>query len=310
MSKLVNRRLVFAKIEAVAGVAETLAGTDALLVENLQMSYVNERMAERPAVRVSFGKLPAIYAGSLVQLTFDVEIKASGTAGTAPEAGVLLQIAGMSETVVATTSVTYALISQALKTATIQYEYDGVIQTLTGCICSMTTAVNAGAIAKDSFTIIGHHTTPVDGAGLTPTYDAEKPAAVLSLGLTVNGVTLDAASLTFDLGNDITPIDSLNASDGYGLLEVTDRNVVGTIDPLATTVAVHDFISLWQASTGMAVTMNTIGSGAGSIVQINVPDLQYMSVQGGDRNNRITQQIDFKLNETVAGNDEIERVYT
>ncbi|MCK7495178.1 MAG: hypothetical protein MZW92_31855 [Comamonadaceae bacterium] len=43
-----------------------------------------------------------------MQLTFDVEIKGSGAAGTAPELGVLLKGCGFGETVVAVTSVTYA----------------------------------------------------------------------------------------------------------------------------------------------------------------------------------------------------------
>ena len=116
MAKLVNRRVLLAAVEAVPGVAETLTGADAILIENLQMSYVNERMNERPAIRQSFGKLAAIYGGSLAQVTFDIEIKGSGTAGTAPEAGALLQAVGMSETIVATTSVTYAMTSTALST--------------------------------------------------------------------------------------------------------------------------------------------------------------------------------------------------
>jgi hypothetical protein len=46
-------------------------------------------MVQRPAIRGYIGDLQDIYGGQLAKLTMDVELKGSGTAGTAPELGVL-----------------------------------------------------------------------------------------------------------------------------------------------------------------------------------------------------------------------------
>ena len=62
-----------------------------------------------------------------------MELAGSGTAGTAPRYGALLQACGLSETIVASTSVTYAPVSSAFSSATIYFNNDGIRHILTGC---------------------------------------------------------------------------------------------------------------------------------------------------------------------------------
>jgi len=108
MSKLVRKRVITAKVESTYNTDPTPAATDAILVEDLNWSLEGLRMIERPAIRSSLGELQQVYGGSLMSVTFNAEVKNSGSAGTPPELGVLYLGCAMSETIVASTSVTYA----------------------------------------------------------------------------------------------------------------------------------------------------------------------------------------------------------
>ena len=88
MSKLVKQEGILVKIETTPGTdAVPTAADDALLVENIGWSFAGARMLERGAVKSTLGKLQPIFAGTLMEITFDVELKGSGTAGVAPEVG-------------------------------------------------------------------------------------------------------------------------------------------------------------------------------------------------------------------------------
>lgn len=92
---------VLYKVEAVEGVEETLAeATDAVLVENLQISPdpQNTQTNEHTGSLDGFGQ---IVGGMKFGFQFDVYLKGSGAAGTAPQFGDLLRICGLAEQITA-----------------------------------------------------------------------------------------------------------------------------------------------------------------------------------------------------------------
>ncbi|MGF7178436.1 hypothetical protein [Azospirillum doebereinerae] len=92
---------LLAKIETTEGTdAAPVAGSDAVLVENLQISF-NPTIVQTNEVTGSLDSRGPIAGGMTVQITFDVLLKGSGTAGTAPEWGKLLKAAGWAEVVTA-----------------------------------------------------------------------------------------------------------------------------------------------------------------------------------------------------------------
>ena len=116
---LVKRQVLLAKIESTYNTDPTpVAATDAIQVENLAWSFTGQRMTPQEAVSPSLGKLKSLYGGTLMQITFDMHVKGSGTAGTAPESGVPLRSCALGETIVATTSVTYAPVSSSHESCT------------------------------------------------------------------------------------------------------------------------------------------------------------------------------------------------
>lgn len=90
------------EVEAVEGTAETpSASTDAVLVENPNIRF-NPQNTETREVTGSLDNRGPIVGGMQVQVTFDVYLKGSGAAGTAPEVGEVLRACGWAETVTST----------------------------------------------------------------------------------------------------------------------------------------------------------------------------------------------------------------
>ncbi len=112
---LTKREVILAEIESTYDTDPTPdAASNAVLVINPQLNP-QPTMVERDHVKPSLGKLTQIFAGEIVEFTCDVEIKGSGSAGTAPECGPLLRASAMSETIVGGTSVTYAPVSSSME---------------------------------------------------------------------------------------------------------------------------------------------------------------------------------------------------
>ena len=214
---LVNREIILAKEEVTYNTdAAPSASTNAVLVEKPAWAFDSPRMIDRPAIRTSFGKLQKIFGGTLKMISFDVEMKGSGSAGTAPEIGPLLKSCGMTETIVGATSVTYAFSSTLsdYKSLTIWYYQDGTAHKLTGCIpisCSFNADV--GAVPKWSFSFAGHDTGRSDLALATPTYNATAPVPFIGATFTIQTYAAIVSKLSFDLGLTTAKPTSVNATD-------------------------------------------------------------------------------------------------
>ena len=90
-----------------------------------------------------------------------------------------MKACGLSETVVADTSVTYAPVSASFDSVTIRF-YDGTRHVLTGCRGSVTFNFVAGQFPVASFNFIGIYNNPSDTA-LSGTFTVANQAAALEL---------------------------------------------------------------------------------------------------------------------------------
>ena len=91
---LTRKRQLAAKIEAVEGVAETLAAADAkLLVYDPKVSF-DVAMFDRNPARPSFSNVGKTPGKRTAGLAFKIELRGSGVAATVPEWGKLLQACG------------------------------------------------------------------------------------------------------------------------------------------------------------------------------------------------------------------------
>lgn len=307
---LKTRSVVLAKIETTYNTDSVPTGAaNAILVENLSHSFEGARMAERSAVRGSLAPLKSLFAGSLLSVSFDVEIKGSGTAGTAPELGVLLRACGFAETVVASTSVTYKPASSGHESLTLYLYEDGLRYIVTGCRGTVTSSLQTAAVGKFSFTFTGHFSGPSDVAVATPTYKAAVPPVLINVPFSIDSYSAVISKLDFDMGLALAKPDNIAATDGYGQIQITGRAVTGSIDPEATLVATYDWVAKWKSAASYALTTGTIGSTAGNRYTVSMPAVVYSEISNGDRDGIITREVKLQAVES-SGDDEISIAFT
>lgn len=298
----VSNEVILLKTEVTYGTDPTpVAATNALLVSELSVVPNSMRMQDRGAIRASLGQLQKIYGGHLLDVTFKCEVKGSGTAGTAPEIGPALEACGMDETIVAVTSVTYQPVSTAHESVTIYY-YEGgrKLHIITGCRGDVSFALDAGGICWAMFKFTGHHTQPTDASQPAPTYNATVPRAGLGMAVSINGVTaIVAKGWAWKLNNTIQAGDSLAATDGYGPVIITERDVTGELVIESELDSVLDLESLHVAGTRFAFASGTLGSVAGNRVALSTPSSSTYITDGpnleemnGIRGRRIPMAVD------------------
>lgn len=307
---LVKKSVILAKIEATYNVDPApVAATDALKVENLSHGPSNQKMVEQPNVKNTLGKEKQLFGSYLWDVSFDVLVKGSGTAGTAPEYGTCLRACGLGETIVAVTSVTYAPVSTVFESITIYLYEDGKLYKITGITGNVAFSGEAGGAGKYSFTLSGHKLEITDTALANPTLDTTEAPIIKSAGFTIGAYVAAISALNFDMGNQvIMPLD-INAPDGFGEIQITDRDINGTIDPEDKLLATKDFLADWEAGTEMALGTGVIGGTAGNKYQITMPAVSYRDASLGDRDGLRTMELPYGAHE-VSGDDGISIAYT
>jgi len=115
--------------------------------------------------------------------------------------------------------------------------------------------------------------------------------------------------LAFDLSNTISTPDSISASDGFGEVAITDRDVNGSFDPLAVLVATEAFDANWRNGASMALASGTIGSTQYNKYAVSMPAVYYRSMGLGDRDGLISYDMTFGAAES-ATDDEVSIVFS
>jgi len=307
---LTRNAVILVKLESTYKTDPTpSAATDAVLAENPVLSSSGLMMVPREGVRGSLATQQQIYAGRLGELSFDVEVKGSGTAGTEPAFDALNECCGLISTVVASTSVTYEFDSDVSKSCTIYFYQDGVLTTLNGCVGNVSFKLEAGGIVKASYTMTGHVNARTDTSIVTPTLETTVPEPCVGIGFTVGGYSAVISSWSVDLGNTIALSKSANSTDGYGQLVITRRDVNGTIDPEDVLVGTNDWYGDFVAGSTMAMSIGPIGSTAGNILDIDLPVTYFRDLSQGDRDGILTLDASYAADES-SGDDELSIAFT
>ncbi len=308
---IITRRNVLIKIETTKGTdaVPTLA-LDAVRVENPQFSYVESLLHPQESVKPSFGFEQTLYGGSLGQFTFEANLKGSGSAvDDPPELDPALRACGLGRTINAATSVVYAPISTGQPSATIEFEDDGQVYKMLGSLGNMAVALEARKPARATFTFMGHVVDPVDQALGTPTLDSVVPPSWLGSAFTLDSVAHKVSTLSVDLGNEITKLETPTAADGFDDLEFVGRAVSGSCNPVLVVPSSYDWVTKWQANSLVPLDTGVIGSVANNRLQINLPRAQYQELAPADRDKLNALEVSFNgvIN---SGDDEISFTFT
>jgi hypothetical protein len=306
---LTRRKVILAKIESAYKTDPTLSeATDALQVENFEWKFAGQRMHDQNYVSPSLAKDKQLYGGSYCEITFDIPLKGSGAAGTAPEFGSILRACGFGETVVPATSVTYAPVSTAIESVYMKAFEDGKLIEFGGCRGTFSFAGETGTPGRLSVTMSGHFIGDSDTAMPSPTVDTTVPPVLLSSSFTVDAFSAVIQALNFDISNTVIVPPNINDSEGYGEFVLGGRDVNGSINPEVDTKATKDFIGQWKAGTAMALNLGPIGV-AGNQWQVVQPAISYRDVAPGDRDGIRIYELPFGASESTT-DDEVSFVFT
>lgn len=312
MPFLERRGLVLAKIEVTYGTDPTpTAAANAILASNPAVR-VDGRMLTREYLESTLSRRAHVMGRVVVDFEFTTEVKGSGTAGTAPEVGVLWRAAAHSETIVPATSASYQPISASFESVTVWIYMDGIIHKITGCYIDYELIVSAGGFASIRWRGKGLYNAPVDGAVVAGTFQTTKPivagaASVLSIG----SYAAIAESFQMRGGLGIEERPDLNATDGLKALQIVSRDVGGSINPEAVTEATHAFWANFKAGTEVALAV-TLSGAAGNIFKVKTASkVQYGAPAWGVRGGNRIYELPLHINRVAeAGNDEYVIEYT
>jgi len=288
-----------------------VAGTDAIMSEDLKWAFVNARMVQRKPIRASLAMMKPIYAGTLISVSGKTEIKGSGSAGVAPEIAPLLRASGWAETIVGGVSVTYkpTSVQASIKSSTIYFYDDGLLLKMTGARGKTNLDLAVGSVGYLNWEFTGHFVSITDVALPAATYDSTAPVPLINVPFAADAYSAIIAKLAFDLGVEIATSESIAATDGYGEVTIVGRNVTGSFDPARVLKATYDFIGKWQGGNVVTLDTGVIGGTAGNKYQITMPAITHTDVGRGARNNVGTYEMKFAAAES-AGDDEVSVAFT
>ena len=307
---LTRKRLIQVKGEATYGTDSTPAGTDALLVRNLEITPIEADVVSRDLIRNYLGNSPQLLANTRVSITFQVELAGSGTAGTPPRYGALLRACGLLEAIVASTSVTYTPRSAGFESATIYFNNDGIRHVLTGCRGTFTLNGEVGQIPTLDFTMIGVYNAPSDVALPTTTYSQQASPLIFRQGNTSAFQFFSYAgclqSVSFDMANETVYRELVGCTKE---ILITNRAPAGTVMIEAPTLATKDYFNIAQTETTGNLTF-LHGTAAGNRVTFTAGQCDITNPTYADQDGVQMLNIPYVAVPTTAGNDELTLAFT
>ena len=310
MSLLSRKRLLRSKIESVYGTDPTPAGTDAVLVRSIDITPLDSDVVERELIRPYLGNFEQLLGNQHVEITFEVELAGSGSAGTAPAWGPIMRACGLGETIVASTSVTYAPVSTGFESCTIYFDNDGILHKITGCRGSFSINAEVNAIPVISFTMMGIYNAPTDTALPTATYSNQAAPLLFRTGNTssfsIFGYSGILQSFNLDIANENIYRELIGGSKE---VLITDRKPAGEVVVEAVSLSTHDFFTDATGTSTGGLSF-THGSTAGNIVAFSSPQTDLGAPTYTDQDGIQMISLPYTSTPTTAGNDELSLTLT
>lgn len=302
-------KALLAKLETTYGTDPSPLGTDAVQTKNLTINPYIGNSITRDLDRETLGGQEQINVNPHVEVTFEVELAGSGTAGTAPAYSSLLMACGFNETVNAGTSVVYDLKSEDFKSVTLYYLQNTSSgfqqQAITGCRGSVAINVDSAGLPVMQFRFLGFYAKPTAVGSITIDRSAYVDPVYVSVdntSLTFGSYTANAMNFSVDIANEI----AMRSVTGDRYVSLTARAPAGTSTIDAPELSEKDFYALVESHDGVtkeAVKL-THGISAGNIVEIEAANTQFTSLQPADNAGELGYQLGMSYLPN-AGNDEI-----
>lgn len=312
MPLLSRRQLLLAELETTYGVDPTpTVGANAILVRNIEVTPLEADTVSRELIRPYLGQSEQLLAQTRVLVNFEVELAGSGAAGTAPAYGPLLKACSFTETVSASTSVTYTPNSNTSPgSVTIYFNNDGVLHKATGCRGTFSLNCTVGEIPTIAFEFTGIYNAPTASAISTPTYANQADPVVFKQGNTTGFQVFSYAgclqSFTMELANELIYRELVGCTKE---VIITNRAPAGEVMIEAVSVSAHNF---FNDATGNATGNLTFqhGQTAGNIVTFTADQIDLGNPSYSDEDGIQMLTLPYIATPTDSGNDEMEIVFT
>jgi Phage tail tube protein len=307
MSSRYHRKMaILHKIETIYGTDAGPAAADALIASNVTFTPMEGEEVSRDLMLPYLGNQGVKLAGIYARIEFDIEAAGAGAAGDIPKYGSVLRICGMSETISAATSVTYAIVEDDVEAGSLYFVSDKVQHVMLGCRGNVSVSFTPKGIPKFRFTVLGLLGTITDiGAmpavsktGWTDPLIVSKAATVMSL----HGWTATAESLSIDLGNKVEPRFLI----GEENMLIADRGVTGTAVVTAKSLATINWFDIAQSRARGALSL-VHGVAAGNIVEVASPTVEIGRPTQGETQGISNYSLPLSLCSDV-GLDELELI--
>ena len=311
MPKLHRKRSILAKAESSYGSDPTPTGSaNYVQVIDLNIEPIVSDEVSRDLIRPYMGNYEVIPANTRVNVTFDVEMSGSGSAGTAPKYGAILKACGLSETVVSSTSVTYAPVTTPSDSVTLFVNYDGIRHKVTGARGTFSLNCEVNNIPRISFSLTGIFNAPTDTALPTVTVSNQASPLIFKNGSTSNfaifGFAAALQSWNLDFNNEVIYRELVG---GTKEVLITDRRPSGTAVIENPALSAHNFFTDY---TGTSTGTNTWlhGTTAGNKVTVSCPQTDLGQPTYEESDGITMLNLPFMATPTSSGNTEFSLVYT
>jgi hypothetical protein len=306
MSKSMKKLVVLAMVQTALGVEATpTPAANSILVRATMPQIINAEFVERHNIQGYKGNFGSLAVGVHRAMEMEVELAGSGAAGTAPKWAPLLLACGFSETLLATTSATYAPVSSGEPVLTMLGYLDGLLFKMTDCKGTVSFEFNSKNIPVMKFKFMGVYSTPTDtafptgmvysgfvqpltvGKANTPTFTWAGYAAVVQ-------------NLGFDVANSLVWRDLINFTGANS----ADRKPTGSLTMELPSVAALNLGEITRLGTTGALAL-VHGVTAGNIIQVDMPKTQLTAAPTITNDNEIAMVgLQYSI-QPSTGNDEL-----
>lgn len=317
MALLMRTQVLYAKAEASYGVepSPTLAGTDAVLTSGLTITPLAGPTVARDLNRPTLGNDQQLRVGTMVAVSFSVEVAGSAAAGTAPPYSALLSACKFTGAQ-ASPAVSYSFTpnsSTSDGSVYMAWQMGGVQHKISGARGDVSLSMNAGEIPKWKFTFTGLYSTPTDTAALTPNWsDYRVPVPVTNANTTtfsLHSISGVMSKFSLAMNNQVVYRNVV----GSESVIITDRAPSGSIAFEAGLMATKNWFTTAKNATLGALSLvhgSGVSPSAGNIITLSSSRLQLVNPTYAEEDGIAMIQTDFVLVPSDSGNDEITITFT
>lgn len=296
-----RKALILVKPETVYGTDPVPTGANAINVSDLKIEPAKGNKKQRNLITPDMSTQSGIITQKHQAVSFTMELKGAGAAGTVPECGPILRACMMAETITPATKVEYDPVSGSFESCSIYVNMDGILHKLVGARGSVSLMVQAGEYPTIAVTMLALYAGPVDLVPVTPTYIDVAPLEVNSVNtsFTLDGYAAVLHKLSADLGVKHQYREAVNS---VASITISGRDCKGSLSMDAVLLATKDYFTTWGTS---ALVVLALSHGqANNQVLIDGPKVQLDDLQYGDKDGILTNEIPVSFTRD-AGDDEL-----